>query len=197
MEVSPGIGLQNAIELSRQENAEKAAEERSKELAGLSAAVASLRAPEQVLPGVGVIMQGLAAMPMPGVHRPVEFDPEINTKLLSKVAIFQEQQQAQVFAQNFEEKQRGDQAQRAVYESEVKAAAEKTLETEETEQEGTPGRGGFLEGLLRALSERFGQMGTQRLSNGDGGSVLWKTRQDEGGETVLHQVLSSIRGASS
>lgn len=197
MDVNTGISLRNAMELNEKEDAEIAAAEKAAELAaGLSAAAASLQSPEQVLPGAGVIMQGIAAMPMPGVHRPVEFDPEINTKLLAKVAIYQEQQQAQVFQQEYEQKRRDEQAEMQAFEETVEWADQKTLKKQEAEQGDTLAHDGAINALLQTPSPDAEKVGTHRLGQGDGGSVLWQTREDKSGETVLQQVLSAIEGSS-
>lgn len=198
MEVSAGgVGLKQAIEKNREEDAEEARKELYAELAaGLSAAAASLMAAEQVMPGAGVVMQGLAAIPMPGVMRPVDFEPEANTKLLAKVAVYQDQQQAQFFAQKHEEKQRDAQADLTNYEEELVTQAQKAAAKEASEQpedEAASDQYHFLDTFLNFAAQRLQQVGTLRINEGEGGSTLWKTRQDEGGESVLQQVLTTSK----
>lgn len=192
MQVNSGIGLSSAIEARMEEDTEEAAKEQAALVAGISPEAASLKATESVLPGDGVVLAGLGAIAMPEVMRPVDVKPEPN-KLLAKVFAFQDRQQAQVFAEMQNKNQREAKNTLATYDTEVKRKETQATEVEEAEQQDNAARNSLLSAFIDAIAEKLSQVGFMRLNNGDGSSVLWKTRQDGGGETVLQQVLTSFK----
>lgn len=195
MQITPGIGLREAIEAAREEDAEETAKEQTAEMfaGSLSPVAASLKPTETVMSDVGVVMQGLAAMPMSGVLHKLDSKPEPN-KLFSKITNYQDSQQAQVYAEAYEHKRREEESELSTYEADVEAKDKQTSAMEEAEQEDASGQSGILGEFFDAVSQKLNQIGTVRLNDGDGSSVLWKTRQDEGGESVLQQALTTYKG---
>lgn len=195
MQITPGIGLREAIEAAREEDAEETAKEQTAEMfaGSLSPVAASLKPTETVMSDVGVVMQGLAAIPMPGVLHKPDSKPEPN-KLFAKITNYQDSQQAQVYAEAYEHKRREEESELSTYEADVEAKDKQTSAMEEAEQEDASGQSGILGEFFDAVSQKLNQIGTVRLNDGDGSSVLWKTRQDEGGESVLQQALTTYKG---